>query len=163
MVDRHLGPIVSFAHRLLGDRVEAEDVAQEVFLRRWANAGRWRPNGARLATWLHRVAYNAAVDRLRRRRPEGLDEIEEPADPKPDAIEAVHDAQVARRVEAALAALPDRQRAALVLCHYEGLGNIEAAAVLEVSVEALESLLSRGRRRLRSILLAEAGDLIGGR
>src|SRR3546814_1491396 len=137
MVDRHLGPIVSFAHRLLGDRVEAEDVAQEVFLRLWANAGRWRPNGARLATWLHKVAYNAAVDRLRRRRPAGLDEIEEPADPTPDAIDAVYGAQVARRVETALATLPERQRAALLLCHYEGLGNVEGAAVPDVSVEAL--------------------------
>src|SRR3546814_19509159 len=130
MVDRHLGPIVSFAHRLLGDRVEAEDVAQEVFLRLWANAGRWRPNGARLATWLHRVAYNAAVDRLRRRRPEGLDEIEEPADPKPAALEAVPDAQVARRVEAAPAALRHRQRAALVRCHYAGRGQPAAGAGL---------------------------------
>ncbi|HUS23652.1 MAG TPA: sigma factor-like helix-turn-helix DNA-binding protein, partial [Candidatus Binatia bacterium] len=67
----------------------------------------------------------------------------------------------ARRVRAALAALPERQRAALVLCHYRELGNIEAAQVLEVSVDALESLLARGRRALRVALAEEAAELTG--
>jgi RNA polymerase sigma-70 factor (ECF subfamily) len=62
---------------------------------------------------------------------------------------------------AKLARLPERQRDAIVLCHYQELGNIEAAEIMGVSVEALESLLSRGRRRLRELLAGEATDLMG--
>ena len=61
-------------------------------------------------------------------------------------------AELSRRVEAALAALPPRQREAIVLCHHQGLGNIEAAALMEISIEALESLLARGRRALKASL-----------
>jgi RNA polymerase sigma-70 factor (ECF subfamily) len=64
-------------------------------------------------------------------------------------------------VDAALAQLPERQRTAIVLCHFQELGNIEAAAVMEIGVEALESLLARGRRRLRELLRAESADLMG--
>jgi RNA polymerase sigma-70 factor (ECF subfamily) len=60
--------------------------------------------------------------------------------------------EIKDQVEAAIAKLPERQREAIVLCHYQELGNIEAAALMEISVEALESLLSRGRRALRLLL-----------
>jgi RNA polymerase sigma-70 factor (ECF subfamily) len=136
MVARKLPRLLSLAGRMLGDAVEAEDVAQEVFLRIWKQASRWRPGEARFDTWLHRVALNLCYDRLRRRRELAF------ADP-PDT---------GRRVGAALQSLPDRQREAIVLCHYQELGNIEAAAVMGVSVEALESLLGRGRRALRVAL-----------
>ena len=79
--------------------------------------------------------------------------------PLPDA--GLQESAVVTRVHAALAQLPERQREAILLCHFQELGNIEAAAVLELSVEALESLLSRGRRRLRELLLEERPDLTG--
>ena len=161
LVDRHLHRMVAFAHRLLGNQADAEDVAQEVFLRVWAKAATWRPE-AKLTTWLHQVALNLCRDRFRRTAPAALDEVPEPTDPAPPATAAIHDADVARRVETALAALPERQRAALALCHYQGLSNIEAAGVLGIGVEALESLLSRGRRALRQALAAEARELLGG-
>ncbi|MDO8901451.1 MAG: RNA polymerase sigma factor [Phenylobacterium sp.] len=152
LMARKLPRINGLAQRMLGDGAEAEDVAQEVFVRAWRQAPKWRPGAARFDTWLHRVALNLCYDRLRRRReiptefpPEQIDE-----GPAPDrGLEA---AEVGSRVAAAMARLPDRQREAVVLCHYQELGNIEAAGLMGVSVEALESLLSRGRRALRGAL-----------
>ena len=161
LLGRHLGPIVAFAARLLGDPTEAEDVAQETFLALWRQAGRWRQAEARLTTWLHTVARNAALDRLRRRRTVPLDEVPEPPDPAPGPAQAVQAGDVARVVEAAIGTLPERQRAALVLCHYQELSNIEAAAVMELGVEAVESLLSRARRGLRERLADQMPELLG--
>ncbi len=157
LVDRHLERIVGFAYRLLGDRSDAEDVAQDTFLRLWRHAHRWRPR-ARLTTWLFRVAYNLCIDRLRARR-------ETPSDPLPNppANPAAHlqRSQVARIVGSALGTLPERQRTALALVYHQGLSNIDAAEVMDVSVEAVESLLARGRRGLRKRLAAQRPELMG--
>lgn len=162
LVDRHLGRILALAWRLLGSQAEAEDVAQDAFLRAWQRAADWRPGSARFSTWLHRVAVNLCLDRLRRRREVGLEAAGDPPaeDNHPGA--ALQQQAVAARVQAALAELPERQRLAIVLCHFQELGNAEAAEVMEIGVEALESLLARGRRSLRERLRNEAGDLIGG-
>jgi RNA polymerase sigma-70 factor (ECF subfamily) len=137
---------------MLGDAAEAEDVAQEAFLRVWRQAPRWRPGAAKFDTWLHRVALNLCYDRLRRRREIATAEPPDVADPSPGPDRGLDAQDTGARVAAALAALPDRQREAIVLCHYQELGNIEAAAVMGVSVEAVESLLGRGRRALRAAL-----------
>ena len=144
--------MLALASRMLGDRIEAEDVVQELFLRVWRQAPSWTPGAARFDTWMHRVALNLCYDRLRKRREQPMAEPPEQVDggPAPDAGLIAGD--LGRRVDAALAALPERQREAIVLCHYQALSNIDAAALLEVSVEALESLLSRGRRALRTSL-----------
>ncbi len=162
LVHRHLGRVNALARRMLHDAAEAEDVAQEVFLRVWREAPRWRPGAAKFETWMHRVALNLCYDRLRRRR-----EIPDAdagltlADPGPAPGEQLLAQQRAQRVRAALAQLPERQRAAIALCHFEEATNIEAAAVLEISVEALESLLARGRRALKAALADVAQDLLG--
>ncbi len=149
LLDRRLPRVLALARRMLNDAGEAEDVAQETFLRAWKQARSWRPGGAKFDTWLHRVALNLCYDRLRRRREVATAEPPEQVDngPAPDA--GLLGADLSRRVEAALAALPERQREAIVLCHHQGLGNIEAAALMTISVEALESLLGRGRRALK--------------
>ncbi len=161
LVERHLGRIVAFAARMLGSRPDGEEVAQDVFLRLWTNARRWRAGEAHLTTWLHRVAMNLCLDRLARRRETPLDGVPEPVDPNPGAATLLEQRDVGRRVERELAGLPPQQRAAITLCHYQGLRNIEAAEVLDVSVEALESLLARGRRTLRTRLRAVAAELLG--
>lgn len=160
LLDRHLDRVVGLAYRLLGERAGAEDVAQDAFLRLWARADRWRPE-ARLDTWLYTVARNLCLDRLRKSSRESDAPPPELADPAPSAERALSEAETARRVARAIAELPERQRTAIALVHEEGLSNIDAAAVLEVSVDALESLLARARRRLRE-RLSEAGPESGG-
>lgn len=161
LVDRHLARITALAGRMLGNRADAEDVAQEVFLRVWQQAAKWRAGEARFSTWLHRVTLNLCHDRLRRRREVALEAAGDPPSGEPPPGADLQQAAVTARVQGALAQLPERQREAILLCHYQELGNIEAAAVLGVSIEALESLLSRGRKRLRELLITEASDLMG--
>jgi RNA polymerase sigma-70 factor (ECF subfamily) len=160
LMDAHLGRVHGYAWRMLGDSGEADDVAQECFLRLWRQAGRWRAE-ARVGTWLHRVAHNLCIDRLRRRRPAAAGDPPELPDPAPGPAGEHQRAQVARALGAALGELPERQRAAIALVHYQELGNIEAASVMGLSVEALESLLSRGRRGLRAALIDMKDDLMG--
>jgi RNA polymerase sigma-70 factor (ECF subfamily) len=151
LADAHVRKITSFAYRLLHDRTEAEDIAQETFLRLWKEAARYEPR-ARVSTWLHRIAHNLCVDRLRQRREQPTDAIdEEPSSHEPADLLARKRAATA--VERAIASLPERQRAAIALVHFQDLGNIEAAEVLDINVEALESLLARGRRALREKLM----------
>jgi len=152
LVTRKLGRILALAHRMLGDAGEAEDVAQETFVKAWKAAAHWRPGKARFDTWLHRVALNLCYDRLRRRRETPVACPPERADDGPGPEASLFAKDIARRVDARLMALPPRQREAIVLCHYQELGNIEAAAAMGLGVEALESLLARGRRTLRAQL-----------
>jgi RNA polymerase sigma factor (sigma-70 family) len=161
IVAKKLPRIVALAARMLGDRDEADDVAQEAFLRIWKIAPTWRRGEARFDTWLHRVTLNLCYDRLRRHRESALSDAlpeQEDAAPLPDErIEATH---ANARIAQALARLPARQREALVLQYYQELPNAEAAGLMGVSVEALESLLARARRNLRTALgdLARPGD-----
>ena len=152
LVGRKLPRLLVLAQRMLGDSAEAEDVAQETFLRVWRQAPKWRTGEAKFDTWLHRVALNLCYDRLRRRREIPTDAPPERPDEGPTPDRGLEAKDTGKRVAAALARLPDRQREAVVLCHYQELGNIEAATIMGVTVEALESLLSRGRRALRASL-----------
>lgn len=160
LVDQHLGRILNYAYRMLGDAAEAEDVAQETFLRLWRSLESWRAD-APLIHWLQRVAYNLCIDRLRRRRPVSLDAAPEPLDPADGPASALHRIELAEAVAQAIGQLPERQRAAVVLVHQEGLSNIEAAALMGISVEAVESLLARGRRSLRVLLETLRPELKG--
>lgn len=147
------------AQRMLRDPTEAEDVAQEAMLRLWRMAPGWRPGAAKVTTWLYRVVANLCTDRLRKRRTVPLEGAPEPADEAPGAAARMIAADRAAALEAALAALPERQRQAVILRHLEGLSNPEIAEVMEIGVEAVESLVARGKRGLVAALSGRRAEL----
>ena len=140
------------AYRMLGVQADAEDVAQEAMMRVWKIAPEWRSGDAKVMTWLYRVVANLCLDRLRKVQSTSLDAIDEPIDPSPSAADDMQSNARLDALQAALIALPERQRQALVLRHIEELANPEIADVMEISVEAVESLTSRGKRALTQIL-----------
>ncbi|MCY1664333.1 RNA polymerase sigma factor [Rhizobium sp. SL86] len=158
LVAAKLPRLLALAQRMLGDRAEAEDVAQETFLRIWKQASRWQTGRAKFDSWAHRVALNLCYDRLRKRRDVITDDLPEQIDPGPLPDAGLTENSDSRRVELALQNLAPRQREAIILVYYQELSNREAASVMAVSVDALESLLSRGRRMLQSLLLGDGDD-----
>lgn len=153
LVDRHSPAILALATRMLGDRMEAEDVTQETFLRAWKALPGWEPR-AKFSTWLHRVALNLCYDALRRRREALPGTLPEMTDPDLTPADRLLQTERVRAIETAIAALPERQAAALTLCALQGHSQAEAAEIMEISEEALESLLARARRSLK-VMLAE--------
>ncbi len=160
LLERYLEKVQGVGLRMLGDRGEAEDMAQDVFLKLWQSPHSWQPGRARFSTWLVRVSANACIDKIRRRKPLALDDQAEPADPAPGPLGATLDAERARLVNQALQNLPERQRLAIVLCHYQGYSNKEGAQIMQVSVEAMESLLARARRHLKTALAKDVKALL---
>lgn len=162
LVDR-LGPkLMGFTMRMTaGDSAAAEDIVQEAFLRLWARADTWDAGGtAALSTWLGRVAANLAIDRSRKsKRDAPLDAAAEPADPAPSAEARLQSGARHAALHAALSDLPERQRQAVVLRHIEGYANPQIAAMMGVGVEAVESLIARGKRRLTAILAPRKEEL----
>ena len=157
-----LTPIVmAHAYRLLGNRDEAEDVTQDAMMRLWKIAKDWRQGEAKVTTWLYRVVANLATDRLRRRKRNGpaLEDVAEPIDDAMGPAETLENRQRQAALQTALAALPERQRQAVVLRHIEGLGNPEIAAIMEISTEAVESLTARGKRALAALLIGQREEL----
>ena len=142
------------AFRLLGDATEAEDVVQEAMLRLWRIAPEWRSGEAQVSTWLYRVVSNLCTDRLRKRPRTGiaLDDVAEPEDPAPGAEARLQENARHAALRDAMATLPERQRLALTLRHFEGASNPEIAEALGVSVEAVESLTARAKRALAAAL-----------
>lgn len=149
LVDRKVRRLLGLASRLLGDRAEAEDVVQEIFLRPWRQAPNWRTGEATLDTWLYRVAFNLCTDRLRKRRETHVAAVPDRVDPAPGPDHGIAEREQQRQVAEGLTDLPQRQREAIVLQYYEGLSNSDAASIMGINVEAFESLLARARRNLR--------------
>ena len=152
---RHLDRAYGVALRMTGSRADAEDVVQDVFLRLWLKPGAWRPGQAQFSTWLYRVVVNRCLDLKRRPKGADLDAIEEPQDPDDNAEDTLLQAERGRALEAAVAQLPERQRAAIVLTYTAGLRNAEAASAMDISVKAFEALLVRAKRELRDHLAGE--------
>lgn len=151
--------VLGFATRMLSDRAEAEDVTQEAMLRLWKIAGKWRQGEAKVSTWLFRVTSNLCTDRLRKGRSVGLDTIAERDDGRPGVEQEMLQAARLNALDAALGSLPERQRQAVALRHLEGLGNAEIAEVMDISVEAVESLTARGKRALAVALGPKKAEL----
>lgn len=158
VIDRHALRLQRIAWRMTGDAQEAEDIVQEALLRLWDQAptiAARHPAGSRAAAslrlggWLQRVVTNLAIDRLRRARRLAPGEVPEREDEAPLADAVVAADEEGTRARALIAALPERQRAAIVLTYYEELPNAEAAAALDMNIKAFESLLHRARAALR--------------
>lgn len=156
---RHAPRVFAVARRMLGERTEAEDVTQEAMLRLWRIAPDWEAGQASLGTWLYRVAANLCIDRLRRRREVASDRLPERADEAPGALSRMEADDRATALHAALETLPDRQRLAVILRHFEERSNPEIAQILDTSVEAVESLLGRARRELAARLAPRREEL----
>ncbi len=149
LVTRHHRRLHSLAWRILQDASAAEDVVQEAMLKLWIGADKFEASRGSLIGWLGRMVTNQCLDRKRALRPvDQLEFAEAIADSAPLPDTALDQRHLAR----AMAQMPPRQRAALALFYIEGHSMIEIAAVLEANVKAVESLLTRGRSALRTLL-----------
>lgn len=149
VADRHAQLVWRVAYRMLGDAAEAEDVAQESLLRLWNHADRWMPGGPGIAPWLKKVTVNQCLDRLRRKRFASDENVPEREDETPLADRQIEASEVGLAVKDCIEALPDRQRAAVILTYYEEAPNSNAAETMEMQLKAFESLLFRARASLK--------------
>ncbi|WP_193221928.1 RNA polymerase sigma factor [Amylibacter sp. SFDW26] len=156
---RHAPRVLSLSKRLLWDATEAEDVAQEAMLRLWRIAPDWRNGEAKVSTWLYRVTSNLCTDRLRKKRGVALEDAPQSIDDAPSALETMTTAARADALQMAMNELPERQKLAVTLRHIDELSNPEIAQIMEISVEAVESLTARGKRTLAKLLLDQKENL----
>lgn len=156
---RHFDPVYRVAWRVLGGPSDAEDVTQEAFIKLWQSPSSLR-DGKAIRAWLMRVASNLAIDRMRRKQPLIVEQVPDIADHGPKADGVLARSQIAVNIDAAIAGLPDRQRIALVMTYFEHMSNRQTADVLDLTVDAVESLLSRARRNLKSQLADDWRDML---
>jgi RNA polymerase sigma-70 factor (ECF subfamily) len=150
--------VQAIAWRIVKSHAEAEDIAQETFLRLWREAPSL--GDVPVEPWLYRVASNLAIDRYRRKKPELMEVLPETSDGAADQETQMRVNELSAEVDAAIAELPDRQRLALILVHFEEVNQKTAAQTLGITVEALESLLSRARRSLKEKLKNRHADML---
>ncbi len=158
LVERHQDRLVGLCQRLLGDREEALDAAQEVFLKTYGKAGSLQPKGE-LFTWMYRVATNHCLNRIRRRKlaqflsltpdPGAEAASLEPVDNAPDALATLESRRRWRQTFEAIGALPESQRVVLILARFEGLPYRQIGEILGISEGAVESRLFRAMRHLK--------------
>ena len=155
LVDTGIDRVLTVARRTLGDEAEAEDVAQEVFLRLWRQAERWEGGRAQVSTWLYRVTVNACIDRLRSRKEETVKDVPEVVAEATQQQTMEEDDLTKYNGRRAYNSFPNASALALVLFHYESMSMNAVAEAMDASVEAVESLLARGRRSLKKKLQSE--------
>lgn len=151
ILEIHLPSISRYVVRMTGNPSDAEDITQDVFIRLWQKSSQFNPAAARLTTWLHKIAHNLCIDHFRKLKSDTREYQDESIDAT-DPVQQLVDLRATASITAAMLGLPERQRSAIVMCHYRGLSNKEAAVILDISIDALESLLSRGRNKLRHLL-----------
>jgi RNA polymerase sigma-70 factor (ECF subfamily) len=154
IVDHHTQPIFNYVRRMTSNSIEAEDITQETFIRFWVSRDRFDPGRVKLTTWLHRIAHNLCVDHFRRKQLQGR-QLPEQSDADENPSINYELSLRAASVRKGLMTLSERQRSAIVLCHYQNFSQHDAAHIMNLSVDALESLLRRGRHKLKQILAKE--------
>jgi RNA polymerase sigma-70 factor, ECF subfamily len=164
LVDKYKQPVMNFVFRTLRDEIEAEDLAQTVFLQAYKSRRRYRQT-AKFSTWLFTIARNLCLNEIRRRSRHPAESIEETHTEHEDQPrqqyedksqiappESVLHGELAQKIEEALAALPENQRTAILLCRQDELSYEEIAEVLGCSLSATKSLIHRGRETLKEKL-----------
>jgi len=158
IVLRHQKSAWSVAYRFLGEVTEAEDVVQDAFLKIFVAAPRYRPT-AKFSTFLYRVVSRLCMDRARKMHPIYTDAPPDITDPTPSAASFAVARDRVAEVQHVLARLPEKQRIAVILRHYEGLDYRSIAASLEITEKAVERLLARGREQMRKELASLRDDV----
>ncbi len=159
LIERHQNRVIGTVARMLGEYSEAEDLAQQVFLRIWKSSGRYQAR-AKFTTWLYTITRNLVFNESRRRKRhpgESMDAQESDRHQYADTPSARPDAQLLEgelqhAIQAAIASLPEQQRMAVILRRYEDLSYEEIAETLSTSVSSVKSLLFRARTTLREQL-----------
>jgi len=159
LVERHLDRAYGLALRILRNPADAEDIVQDTLLKVWLHRGRWESGRAKFSTWLYRVVTNRCIDVRRMPRNEDLDKAPEVADEKPLPLADMQKSAVNSLLETAMARLPEQQRIALILSYNENMNNGEIAEVMQTTITAVESLLKRGRQKLRDLLKRSENDI----
>lgn len=162
LMEQYLSSVILFVMRYCPQKSDAEDIAQETFLRLWSKAPVWQDQGFSVKAWIFKVAYNLSIDHLRKNKHDAKSVSEDENIVDQQAfIEQLMIAKSDLSLQSlALDQLPERQCTAIMLCTVKGLSNSEAARVMDVSINALESLLARGRRNLKKLYLqATEGQL----
>lgn len=149
LMHRHMRRAIRVAQGIVSNAADADDIAQDTFLRVWNRAKSFDPALAKFTTWMHRIAVNLAIDRTRRVPTEPIELAADVADPDDGALATLIEREQRRAMAIALARMPVRQRAAVTLFHFEGLSGRECALVLGVGEKAFESLLIRARTALK--------------
>jgi RNA polymerase sigma-70 factor (ECF subfamily) len=152
---RHMRRALAVAQGVVGNPNDADEIAQEAFMRVWQFADRWTPGRARFTTWLHKIVLNLSLDRRRKPQWVAIEAAGEIADdgarPATETIaRKEHQAAIGRALEA----IPPRQRAAITLFYFEGLSGKAAAQGMGISIAAFEQLLLRARRAVKAELAA---------
>ena len=159
LVERNIDRAYGLALRILGNAADADDVTQDAFVKAWVHRRNWQAGRAKFSTWLYRVIVNRCIDLKRAPKGVWIEDVPEPTDGSDDASEALHKREVFGRLDEALNRLPNQQRIVLILSYHEELGNAEIAELLGTTVNAVESLLKRGRRRLRELMRRSENDV----
>jgi RNA polymerase sigma-70 factor (ECF subfamily) len=149
-------PGLRLADRTLNDRAAAEDVVQVALTRVWTLAGRYDPQRGSVEGWFRRIIVNLCLDRRRSLRVVApLEAAEHVPSDTPDPLQSAIANQQRQRLDAAMAQLAPRQRAALAMFHGDGLSMAEIAEALETTPKAVEGLLGRARIELRTVIGSE--------
>ncbi len=151
-VRQHIKALSHYAYRMLGNSKDTEDITQEALLRLWTHANSWRADKASVSTWLHRITHNLCIDYLRKDKSNVTGELNDEHESKDRPASVPEQNERLDALKNALELLPERQRSAIILSHYQGFSNKEIAQVMDISVDALESILARARRGLRAQL-----------
>lgn len=159
LTDRFMPKIFAQAFHRVRNEADADDITQEAMLRLWRTAPNWKQDNAKISTWLYKIVNNLCVDRMRQRKTEYLEAVSEPIDNRQNVTDSILNKSRANALYSALARLPVRQREAISMRHLEGISNPEIAEKLELSIEAVESLIARGKRTLSETLQSQKPEI----